>query len=208
MITAGRKWHVAVLAALVLLGACARREGPLPWSDDFSNPASGWKTESDASAEIAYHNGVMRVFVKAPNSIAWAFARRTFSDFRLTVEATQVAGPDDNEYGVLVRMRDPDHFYIFSVSGDGYYLVSKYDGRERKNLTGDWSTSDVIRQGAATNILEVICRGSTMTFVVNGVQLAQVEDTDYRTGDIGLYAGTFFEPNVEVHFDNLRVERP
>ncbi|NIV31815.1 MAG: hypothetical protein GWN58_20710 [Anaerolineae bacterium] len=47
-----------------------------------------------------------------------------------------------------------------------------------------------------------------MTFAVNGVQLAQVEDSSYSRGDIGLYAGTFFEPDVEVQFDNLRVERP
>jgi hypothetical protein len=202
------KWRVVVLAALLLVACAGGGEGALPWSDDFSNPTSGWKTESDSSAEVAYQNGAMRIFVKTPNSLAWASAGRTFSDLRLTVEATQVAGPDDNEYGVLMRMQDPDHFYLFSISGDGYYLVSKYDGKERENLTGDWSTSDAIHRGAATNTLEVICQGSTMTFVVNGVQLAQIEDADYRTGDIGLYAGTFFEPGAEVHFDNLRVERP
>lgn len=206
------KQRVVVLVALVLLAACGGggkgRGELLPWGDDFSNPASGWKTESDSSAEVAYQDGVMRVFVKTPNGLAWASAGRAFSDFRLTVEATQVAGPDDNEYGVLVRMQDSDHFYLFSISGDGYYLVSKYDGKERKNLTGDWSTSDAIHQGTATNILEVTCQGGAMIFVVNGVQLARVEDTGYRSGDIGLYAGTFFEPNVEVHFDNLRVEQP
>jgi hypothetical protein len=203
----GKKRLVVLLATLTLLAACGSGE-QLPWSDEFSDPSSGWKTESDSSAEVTYQDGAVRVFVKAPNSLAWASAGRTFSDFHLTVEATQFAGPDDNEYGVLVRMEDPDHFYRFSISGDGYYLVGKYDGAEWENLTGDWTTSDAIHQGAATNTLEVICQGATMTFIVNGVQLAQVEDSDYARGDIGLYTGTFFEPDVEVHFDNLRVERP
>jgi hypothetical protein len=195
------------MMSVALLAACGG--GELSWSDDFSDPTSGWLAESDASAEVKYHDGVMCILVKTPNSLAWASAEREFSDFRLTVEATQVAGPDDNEYGVLVRMRDSDHFYRFSISGDGYYLVSKYDGEEWKMLSGDdWLSSDAIHLGAATNLVQVVCQGATMTFFVNGVQLAKVRDGGYSRGDVGLYAGSFFEPGVEIHFDNLRVDSP
>jgi len=206
----GRQWLGAVLVALAaLLAACGGEQ--LPWSDDFSDPASGWQAETDASAEVGYHDGVMRILVKAPNRLAWASAGREFASFRLAVEATQVAGPDDNEYGVLVRMKDADHFYRFSISGDGYYQVGKYDGEWE--VLVDWSLppSGAIHMGAATNLLEVVCQGATMIFLVNGVQLAQVEDSSYFRGDVGLYAGSFFEfvePGVEVHFDNLRVEEP
>jgi hypothetical protein len=201
------RWLVIPLVALVvLLGACGGEE--LSWADDFSDPASGWQAESDASAEVGYYEGVMRILVRASNRLAWASAGREFSDFHLAVEATHVAGPDDNEYGVLVRMQDADHFYRFSISGDGYYSVSKYDGGAWVALGGDWTPSEAIRLGAGANLVEVVCQGATMTFAVNGVQLAQVEDSSYSRGDIGLYAGTFFEPDVEVQFDNLRVERP
>jgi len=198
------------IVALVLSAALLAAGGgeQLPWSDDFSDPSSGWQAESDASAEVGYHEGMMRILIKAPNRLAWASAGRKFSDFHLTVEATQAAGPDDNEYGVLVRMQDTEHFYRFSISGDGYYLASKYDGEEWEPLSGDWIHSDVIRPGAATNLLEVIAQGATMTLFANGVQLIQVEDTDYSRGDIGLYAGSFFEPGVEVHFDNLTITEP
>jgi hypothetical protein len=208
MLAMGRKWLVTTLVMLVtLLVACSGRE-PLAWSDDFSDPASGWRTESDATAEVAYRDGKMHVFIKATNRLAWAFVERGLSDFRLTVDATQAAGPDDNEYGVLVRMKDTSHFYCFSVSGDGYYQVSKFGDEGRQAMSDDWAASDAIHTGTATNRLEVICQGAQMTFLVNGVQLAQVEDADYRRGDIGLYAGTFFEPDVEVHFDNLSVTEP
>jgi hypothetical protein len=201
-----RRLVTTLVAVGVLLAACGGEQ--LPWSDDFSDPASGWQAESDSSAEVGYHEGVMRILVASPNRLAWASAERELSDFRLTVEATQVAGPDDNEYGVLVRMRDADHFYRFSISGDGYYLVNKYDGQKWVALSGDWAPSDSVHLGAATNLLQVVCQGATMTFLVNGVQLVQVEDGSYARGDIGLYAGSFFEPDVEVHFDNLRVEAP
>jgi len=202
-----RWWIVPALGALVvLLVACGGEQ--LPWADDFSDPASGWQAESDASAEVGYYEGVMRLLVKVPNRLAWASAGREFSDFHLAVEATQVAGPDDNEYGILVRVRDADHFYRFSISGDGYYQVSKYDGEEWVVLSGDWTSSDAIRMGVATNLLEVVCQGTTMTFLANGVTLTQVEDRSYPRGDVGLYAGSFFEPGVEVHFDDLIVTEP
>lgn len=207
MTVKGRRWCIAVVMALgVLLVACGGEQ--LPWADDFSDPASGWQAESDSSAEVGYHDGVMRILVNWPNRLAWASAGREFADFHLIVEATQVAGPDDNEYGVLVRMGDTDHFYRFSISGDGYYLVNKYDGRKWTALSGDWTASDAIKRGAATNLLEVICQGANMTFLANGVQLVQVEDSSYSRGDLGLYVGSFFESGVEVHFDNLRVDRP
>ena len=198
--------RLLVVALVVFLVACGGEQ--LPWSDDFSDPASGWQAESDASAEVRCYEGVMSLLVKVPNRLAWASAGREFSDFRLAVEATQVAGPDDNEYGVLVRMRDADHFYRFSISGDGYYLVSKYDGGAWEVLNGDWTSSAAIHLGAVTNLLEIVCRGATMTFLVNGVTLTQVEDSSYSRGDVGLYAGSFFEPGVEIHFDNLTVTEP
>jgi hypothetical protein len=206
----GRRCLVVVLmASAVLVVACGGGGESLPWIDDFSDPASGWLAESDAAAEVAYHDGVMRVLVKFPNSLAWAFSERELSDFHLAVEATQVSGPDDNEYGVLVRVKDLDHFYRFSISGDGYYLVSKYDGEEWKVLSGDdWASSEAIHQGMAANLLEVVCQGETMGFFVNGVQLAEVRDSSYPRGGVGLYAGSFFEPGVEIHFDDWRVDSP
>jgi hypothetical protein len=106
-------------------------------------------------------------------------------------------------------MEDPDHFYQFSISGDGYYRVRKYDGEEWIVISGDdWAPSDAIHLGAAANLLEVVSRGEVMGFSVNGVQLAEVRDSSYLRGGIGLYAGSFFEPDVEIHFDDLRVDSP
>jgi len=201
-------WVVGLALGLALLLAGCGDSAPLPWMDDFSDPTSGWQTESDATAEVEYRDGVMRLRILSPNRLAWAFADQKLTDFRLTVDATQVAGPDDNAYGVLVRVQDPEHFYRFSISGDGYYRVDKYEDGTWEILGGDWAASKAIHTGPATNSLAVTCEGATMSFAVNGSRLIQVEDGAYRRGDIGLYAGTFFEPGVEIHFDNLRVDAP
>jgi hypothetical protein len=190
-----------------LLAACAG-QSPLPWTDDFSDAASGWRARSDDSALVGYEGGVMRVLVREPNLLAWAAAGRDLSDVHLTVEATQVAGPDDNEYGLLMRMEDTNRFYAFSISGDGYFRIALHDGSERQLLSGDWLRSNAIHRGAATNILEVICEGDRFTFLVNGIQLGQVRDAELGSGDVGLYAGSYFQPGVEIHFDNLVATAP
>ena len=200
-----------LVIGIALAAACGSpREEPaaLGWQEDFSAPGSGWQLESDSSATATQQDGVMRVLIEAPNRLAWASAGREFGDYHLRVKATQVAGPDDNEYGILARMRDASHFYRFSISGNGYYLVSKHDGEDWSRLSGDWTLSDAINLGTASNLIEVICQGQKMTLVVNGVELVQIADAAYLQGDIGLYAGSFYETGVEIHFDDLLVTQP
>jgi hypothetical protein len=188
------------------MSGCGQRDDFL-WEEDFSAPGA-WKLESDAAARVTVEDGVLRISIAAANQLAWASAGKDLRDFRLTVEASQVAGPDDNEYGVLGRVQDPRHFYAFSVSGDGYFLVSRFVNGIRQPLGADWTPSDAIHPGIGTNLLEVVAQGNRLTFIVNGQQLAQVEDDRFSHGDIGLYAGSFYEGGVEVHFDNLRVTAP
>lgn len=197
----------SILLALLLSACGSQKAGGLPWQEDFSSPGT-WLLESDATAEVVIRDGVLRITVNAPNQLAWATAGKDLRDFRLTVEATQVSGPDDNEYGVLIRMQDRRNFYSFAVSGDGYFLVSQVVDGIRQPLAGDWAPSDAIRRGTETNVLEITARGSRFTFAVNGQVLTEVEDARFSHGDIGLYAGSFYEGGVVVQFDNLRITGP
>ena len=189
--------------AMVLFACGAGDQGP--WSETFDD-VGDWKLSSDAAATVSVADGALRVHVFELGQVAWASASRTYSDFHLTVEATQVSGPDDNEYGVLARMAGDQQFYVFSISGDGYVRAAHYNDGSWDILGSDWMLSDAVHQGAATNVLELEARGATFTFSVNGTQVLQVEDAQLTKGDIGLYAGAFNEANVVIDFDNLEVQ--
>jgi hypothetical protein len=67
--------------------------------------------------------------------------------------------------------------------------------------------SDLILPGAATNRIGADCIGSRLVLYVNGEELLQIEDSEFTDGDIGLLAGTFDSPGVDIVFDNLVVTR-
>ena len=199
------RWQhvVLMLWAVLMLVACGAVEKE-PWTDTFDDE-DRWELSSDAVANITMADGKMQIHILLPGQVAWVAADRTFEDARIAVDATQVAGPLDNEYGVLIRMKGDDAFYAFSVSGDGYVRVARYQDEEWTVLGSDWTTNEAVNQGAATNHLEIEAQGANFTFSVNGEQVAQVEDDALRRGDVGLYAGAFGEGGVVIAFDDLTV---
>jgi hypothetical protein len=204
---------VALAAVLLLMIGCASEKLREPWVEPFDT-AGEWQLDSDATAELEVADGVLSIHVLLPQQVAWAYVERTFADFRLRVEATPVGGPLDNEYGVLIRMRENEQFYAFSISADGYARVTRYDlaAADAEHVCtplpsdSDWTLTPAVQQGEATNVLVVEAQGPQFKFWVNDELVADVEDDALSRGGLGLYAGAFSEPGVHVNFDNLRVE--
>ncbi|MBN2006302.1 MAG: DUF1080 domain-containing protein [Anaerolineae bacterium] len=190
------------LGMLIFLAACS---GKGPWREPFDEPGE-WRLSTDAAADVTVAEGKLRIHVTDPGQIAWTSFPKTYRDFKLTVAATQVSGPSDNEYGVLIRMEGDERFYAFSISGDGYVRAASFDTESQWTILGDdWTPNDAVKQGEAVNLLEVEARGAQYTFRVNGQEVLQVEDAALLKGEIGLYAGAFTEGDVVVTFDDLEV---
>jgi len=195
---------LCVLTALLTACSSTPQISDLPFRDDFSNPG-GWTTTDTVQLRIAHQDGALHFQVNAPDSAAWAVAGKRAGDFILDVDATQVEGPDNNHYGVIVRYADEKNFYRLDISGDGYYSIQRYRDGAWEVLI-NWPESSAINRGATTNHLRVIAEGPKLTWVVNGTIVGSVEDADIPVGDVGLTAGTFpDESGVHVAFDNLEV---
>jgi hypothetical protein len=176
--------------------------------DDFSNPKSGWDRGADSDAEWGYQDGEYRIVVHAKDMTVWANTRERYdlANLVMVVEARRVAGPLDNQYGVIVHYQDRANFYSFMVSSDGQYAVQMLRDDNWQELV-KWTPSAVIRQDEGTNVLRVEVKGSEMRFLVNGELLCVVEDSTIASGSIGLAAGSFAEAGVEVRFDSLLVRQ-
>jgi len=178
--------------------------------DDFSNPNSGWTTFSDDDGEIAYLNGQLRVHVTSENMQIWSRLHKSLQDVVMVVDASKVGGDDNNDLGLICRYQDVDHFYYLAIGSDGYYQIFRIESDDFVGLLndGDWSESDAIRQGNATNHLRAECVGDSLRLYVNGVLLGEAIDDAYPRGDVGLSASAYDKPGTDIRFDNFVLARP
>lgn len=182
--------------------------------DGFDEEAScGWAMfNGNDSAEIV--DGVLRISVGTNGVVAWSNPGQTFGDVEISVLARQVAGPNDNAYGAICRYVDDENFYIFLVSGDGFYAIGKYQRgiSQVQYLTGQdpdyFVPSDAINQNIAQNQIRVRCEGDNLSLFVNGILLAEVQDDTFSEGDIGLAASLLDDGQVIIEFDNVQVTTP
>lgn len=123
----------------------------------------------------------------------------------IEVEATQESGPDDNNYGVMFRKVDWNNFYIFVISGDGYYQIAKLRSNKWEFVT-PWRRSSAIHTGDATNLIRVVCNGDKFSFYVNDIKVDDYADGSFGSGMVGFVAGTMYcKDPVKIGFDNLKI---
>jgi hypothetical protein len=183
--------------------------GDTLFEDDFSNPASGWDRIQDSGGKIDYVDGKYHMAVNTADTDVWANPGKKFGNVSVQVSAAKVGGTDNNDYGVICRYVDSDHFYFFVISSDGYYGIGKVkDGQFLMVNQEDMLPSEDIRKGSEMNTIQADCVGSTLSLYVNGKLLDTQKDSDFATGDVGLLAGTFAEAGVEVEFDDFIVKMP
>ncbi|VVB65276.1 Uncharacterised protein [uncultured archaeon] len=134
----------------------------------------------------------------------WSPSSLNFSDFAVEVEATKEAGPDDNVFGVIVRLMNRTNYYSFLLSSDRYYQIAKLENNSWTYVQ-DWSKSSAIKTGDAMNLVKVVCNGDKFSFYANNALLTDYNDSSFAYGSLGLYTGAQSEGNVTVAFDNLTV---
>ena len=198
---------ICLVCVLIFLSACAQPSPttPLPYADDFNTPNSGWQILSDVSADVKYDNGMLHFVIKQENLTQWSVAGKTFQDGVFSVDTQPNAGPTDNGFGVLFRVKDRKNFYHYEISSDGYWRGGMMKDGNWTNWD-DWAANPAISTGNAVNKLQVVMKGKTLTFSVNDQQVDQREDESFPQGDIGLFALSLLDkPGTDISFDNVSV---
>lgn len=183
--------------------------GEVLFQDDFSNPDSGWNRVSQQNGETDYADGMYQILVNAPDTDIWARPGLDFNDVQIEVDALKIGGDRNNRFGVICRAEEPDRFYVFIISSDGYYGIGKIRGQNYELIGMEaLQPSDKINVGSAGNHLRADCVGTKLSLYVNGELLREVEDAEFASGDVGLIAGTYNIPGTDIRFDNFSVLQP
>ena len=182
--------------------------GSVLFQDDFAQKISGWDRLMTAEGTMDYDGGGYRILVNSLNTNFWSTPHQNFTDVRMEVDAGKLGGPDENRIGLICRFTGND-YYFFLITSDGFYGIGIYTGGQAILLgQSEMQENSNIKTGLAVNHLRADCTGETLTFYVNGFQIASVEDGVLKSGDVGLLAGTFAQPGVDVILDNFVVLKP
>ncbi len=177
------------------------------FSDDFSNPDSGWPSISDEFGSADYKDGGYEITVKDAKSGYWSTSNlEDQTNVTIDVDATSSGASSDNDFGIICRGLDGDNHMLFLISADGYSVIGKFKDGTYQNLSSkEWLASSAIKQGQELNHIRADCVDNTFALYVNGQLVATATDDDFSTGMVGLTVGTSQDPNAAVMFDNFVV---
>ncbi len=196
--------HTTIPAPVIVASA---KSGEVLYKDEFEDNKTGWARVANDNGIMDYDGGGYRILVRQPKFNFWSVPKKNFTDVRVEADVIRLNGPDENRMGVICRYQS-GNYYFFVISNDGYYTIGKFIGGMTLLLgQEEMQASETIQQGTM-NHLRADCIGNTLTFYVNYKKVASVTDKDFPSGDVGVLAGTFSQPGVDVLFDRFVVLQP
>ena len=210
------KFILHLSSFIFLLAACAPAPTPatpLPpsgsvlFEDEFDINTTGWDRFANEGGIMDYFEGGYRILVQRPGLNYWSTPEKDYGDVRIEVDLLKLAGPDENRMGLMCRYQNGNH-YFFIISNDGYYGIGKFIAGQATLLGQSEMQSNEMIQPNMINHLRADCVGDQLTFYVNFAEIASVQDDDLSSGDIGVLAGSFSQPGVDVSFDHFVAIQP
>lgn len=166
------------------------------FDERFADNRRQWPNNPQATAWFA--EGAYHLFVRRPSRfVAVAPIAVPFRDVVVTGMFRKIGGPPGGGFGLILRDEGPGprdginqdgRFYVFEAGDRGEVGIWRRDGDRWIDLL-PWTRSDAVRPGGAANELTARAAGETLSFLVNGTQVATLQDSGLRQGGVGVFVG-------------------
>jgi hypothetical protein len=141
----------------------------------------------------------------ADRGYIWSLSGTRHNDVAISAVVLQTKGSRGNGFGVMCRANEQGDGYYFVVSSAGQFAILKAQTGVADPLRlVDWQSSPAIFQGDKSNAIEAICAGDYLAFSANGTFLADVRDSEFSSGELGVVLGAV-EETLWVSFDDITV---
>jgi len=111
-----------------------------------------------------------------------------------------------DRYGLVSRSSAPVENYVgymFGVTCDGRYSLRIWDGEEFVDVI-PWTSSGLIQSGSGkTQRLGLWVKGDRLILFVDRKKLAEIQDSTYTDGKLGLFVGSAETNNLQVKVDEI-----
>ncbi len=168
--------------------------------DKMQNPGA-WGIYTSTHASMQMKEGYLALTAKNPDGwTAWTLTPPKLINFY--AEATLKPGncSRTDHYGIAFRVQSSNQGYLFGVSCDQEFSMSRFDGYQFTPIL-DWTSSSAIANGL--NRLGVMARGDQFTFYINGVDVGNAQESAYKEGQLGLFVTSLETSNFTVNAQEL-----
>lgn len=163
---------------------------------DFSSPNQGF-ADGDY---FKIRNGVYRFVGGDPDSFYWEdFSQSISSDFTAQVKARWDSGSKKDGFGLIFRITDNKHYYLFKIA-DGSYYLGKHGSDGWESLV-KWQRTNLIKTGF--NLLTVTCKGSSIKCYLNEQLVINIQDDQPDSDNSKVGVGS--DGDVMCTFDDFSI---
>ena len=178
--------------------------GKPTWTDSFQTGKSFGLMDSDETL-VEVRDGHLYLTAKNANGFhGWTMSYPKVQNFYLeaTLKTGECSGKD--RYGLVFRAPSFDKGYFFGVTCDGNFDFRRWDS---DGFTGivDWTKNSSIATGSnQVNRLGVMAKDNKFTFFVNGVQVGEATDDNFKdAGIFGMFIASANTVNFTVEADTI-----
>lgn len=133
----------------------------------------------------------------------------TYDDVIISIDAHLVDAESlASGYGIVYNYIDPENYYVFAVDGRGRFSIwvrEAGEWHELRNEESKWTEHEAIITGTANNTLTIELYENTMTGLVNGIEVTQVEDDTIEEGGVGIYLATTPQGEATIEVDRFSI---
>ena len=203
-----RAASLLVCVVVVFLGGCFLFNSGILYDETWSDPnTTSWTLGNTETYTTSIASGRYHFRLKqAVTWFCWNTSEGPFGDAQFDVDVKHEEGTDNLSAGGLVfRLVDGQDAYVFQISAVGTFRITEWVAGVMSPLAA-WTPSDAINKGAAQNHLTVLAEGTSLTFLINSTEVAELADSSFSTGHVGVCVQAFSaDVDVEESFDNLVV---
>ncbi len=200
--------NLPLSAATATPAATPTSEVSALFEDSFGAPVGDWNTFDDGEVSRLFEDGEYVFRSSKTNWFSWDNPGLDVENARVQVTVRNT-GDQDVGFGLICNYQDDENFYYAGISVDGYYAIVRTEDNDDFFLTDasnqQWLTSDTFQTYADTYDVVLECGDGELRLIIDGDEIASVQDSTFTSGDIGMFLRAFEGTNNEVRFDDLVV---
>ena len=199
----GVAWVAAVVAAVLVYTNTIGHfslisQGVQHFTDPLSSNARGWPNRDACT----FHDGAYHIApVNNGEGVTCFSPAGGYTNFDLHVIAQVVSGSPDAGYGLAFRAADSEPEYILEVTAAGQTRMDVVILGSITPLSPIWTLPSGPLGLGTPHQLRVVARSNMITCYVDNAQVDTLTDNHYRSGLVGLAAGS----GIDVAFTDFEV---